>query len=260
VAFIQNHDQVANSARGERVPELTSPGRLRAMVALVLLGPGTPMLFQGQEFSASAPFLYFADHVSELAAQVRGGRLEFLVQFPSLAEPAVRQRLADPAAPETFARCKLDHGERTHGRHAEAWRLHQDLLTLRRGDAVFQRQGDDGLDGAVLAAEALVMRFFGTDGDDRLLVVNLGPDLHLDPAPEPLLAPPALRGWELLWSSESVEYGGTGTPAVETDRGWHLPGHAAVVLQPVERRREPRILVPQRLSKGPAGQAHGRER
>jgi maltooligosyltrehalose trehalohydrolase len=61
VAFIQNHDQVANSLRGQRVHRLTSPARLRALTALLLLGPATPMLFQGQEFWASSPFLYFAD-------------------------------------------------------------------------------------------------------------------------------------------------------------------------------------------------------
>ena len=60
ITFIQNHDQVANTARGERCHQLTSPGRYRAMTALMLLAPGTPMLFQGQEFAASAPFLYFA--------------------------------------------------------------------------------------------------------------------------------------------------------------------------------------------------------
>jgi maltooligosyltrehalose trehalohydrolase len=70
IVFIQNHDQIANSARGERIHRITSPGRFRAMTALFLLMPGTPMLFQGQEFSASAPFLYFADHVSPVADYV----------------------------------------------------------------------------------------------------------------------------------------------------------------------------------------------
>src|SRR5262249_20240422 len=62
VTFSENHDQVANSGRGQRCHQLTSPGRFRAMTALFLLAPGTPMLFQGQEFAASSPFLYFADH------------------------------------------------------------------------------------------------------------------------------------------------------------------------------------------------------
>ena len=70
VNFIQNHDQVANSARGLRAHQLTSPGRYRAMTALLLLAPGTPMLFMGQEFAADAPFLYFADHQPDLAKLV----------------------------------------------------------------------------------------------------------------------------------------------------------------------------------------------
>src|SRR5204863_9864015 len=90
VTFLQNHDQVANSARGLRGHQLTSPGRWRAMTALLLLSPGTPMLFQGQEFSASSPFLYFADFEEELAAAVRTGRREFLTQFPSLTDFEVR--------------------------------------------------------------------------------------------------------------------------------------------------------------------------
>ena len=62
VNYVQNHDQVANSARGYRLHRLTSPGRYRALTAFLLLAPGTPMLFQGQEFAASSPFLFFADH------------------------------------------------------------------------------------------------------------------------------------------------------------------------------------------------------
>src|SRR5262249_35903555 len=81
VTFIQNHDQIANSGYGKRCHALTAPGKLRAVTALMLLGPGTPMLFQGQEFAASGPFLFFADHRSELNAQIRQGRAEFLSQF-----------------------------------------------------------------------------------------------------------------------------------------------------------------------------------
>ncbi len=70
IAYLQNHDQVANSARGERLHELTTPGRLRALTALQLLGPATPMLFQGQEFAASSPFLYFGDQEPAVAEEI----------------------------------------------------------------------------------------------------------------------------------------------------------------------------------------------
>src|SRR5689334_7199158 len=108
VNFIQNHDQVANSARGQRIRQLTSPGMCRALTALTLLGPGTPMLFQGQEFASSSPFLFFADHEPDLAQRIKTGRFEFLGQWRSLALPEMQKCFDDPHAPETFERCKLD--------------------------------------------------------------------------------------------------------------------------------------------------------
>ncbi|HEX8117848.1 MAG TPA: DUF3459 domain-containing protein, partial [Pyrinomonadaceae bacterium] len=232
VNFIQNHDQVANSARGLRAHRLTSPGRLRAMTALLLLGPQTPMLFMGQEFASSAPFHYFADHEPELAEKVRRGRAEFLAQFCSIATRETRAQLSDPGALETFERCKLDHAERDS--HREVYELHRDLLRLRREDAVFSAQEPRALDGAVLGPQAFVLRFFGDETDDRLLVVNFGSDLNLNPAPEPLLAPPAGKVWRTVWSSEDYRYGGTGTPPVETKNNWCLPGETAVALAPAD--------------------------
>jgi len=230
VSFLQNHDQVANSARGERCYKLASPGRYRALTALTLLGPGTPMLFQGQEFCSSSPFLYFADHEPELAAAVRNGRLEFLSQFPSLALPETQAGVADPESPETFQRCKLDLAERE--RHAACYALHRDLLRLRRENPVLGAQGKGGLDGAVLGPEAFVIRFFGENAGDLLLLVNLGTDLELEPIPEPLLAPLTGFLWEMLWSSEDPRYGGTGAPPPEDEEGcWRLPGQAAVVMR-----------------------------
>jgi maltooligosyltrehalose trehalohydrolase len=231
VTFIQNHDQIANSARGHRRHLLTSPGHYRALTALMLLGPGTPMLFQGQEFGASAPFLYFADHKPELARQVRRGRADFLRQFPALAAPEMQAELPDPADITTYEKSKLDLSERE--RNAEAYALHLDLLTIRREDPVFAAQRPGGVDGAVLALEAFVIRYFSGEHDDRLLLVNLGRELAVDPAPEPLLAPPAGARWKVQWSSEDPRYGGFGTPPVEGDAGWHLPGESAVVMRPV---------------------------
>ena len=185
--YLENHDQVANSGLGARLSTLTAPDQLRAMTALMLLAPGTPMLFQGQEFGSTRPFVYFADHDDELARAVAKGRREFLAQFPSLADPEVQQRIPDPAAPETFACCKLDWSERD--RHGQIWDLHRDLLRLRREEPAFAAQDATDLLTAVLGAEAMLLRYRCASGD-RLLLVNLGTDLHLDVAPEPLLAPP----------------------------------------------------------------------
>lgn len=231
INFIQNHDQVANSAHGERIQELTSPGKLKAMTALFLLGPGTPMLFMGQEFAASTPFLYFADHTQELAKLVRKGRADFLKQFPALARPEIQAQIPDPAAFATFERCKLDFADRQ--RHQKVYDLHRDLLRLRREDAAFQAQRYRGVDGAVLSDRCFMLRFLMDGSLDRLLIVNLGRDLHLEPIPEPLIAPPEGMAWQVLWSSEDLRYGGCGTPSVEAYAGWRIPGEAAVVLKPV---------------------------
>lgn len=226
VTFLQNHDQVANSARGLRLHELTTPGRYRAATALLLLMPQTPMLFQGQEFAASSRFVYFADNPPENAQAVANGRREFLSQFASIAAGG-HACLVDPASPEAFALSKLDLSERHT--HAHAVALHRDLLALRRSDPVFAAQRSRALDGAVLAAEALALRYFGDAGDDRLMIVNFGRQMTLTSCPEPLLAPPSNSEWTLIWSSEDVAYGGDGTPPRDGEAHWHVPAHAALV-------------------------------
>jgi maltooligosyltrehalose trehalohydrolase len=229
VVFLQNHDQIANSGGGKRCHALASPGRLRAMTAYSLLMPGIPMLFQGQEFAASTPFYYFADHETHLARAVRDGRGTFLTQFPSLASADMQASLVDPGDIETFGRSVLDHGERQ--RNNAAYALHRDILALRREDTVL-RQRPGRIDGAVLADEAWMLRFFDRDGGDRLLIVNLGGDVVFDPAPEPLLAPVEGHGWRLLWSSESPRYGGAGIVPLDPEGIWRIPGQAAVILAP----------------------------
>ena len=231
VNFIENHDQVANSATGQRLWQLTNPGRYRAMTALLLLAPQTPMLFQGQEFAASAPFLFFADHNSELSKMVDAGRKDFLKQFRNVNTNEVLPLLAAASERSTFERCKLDFSERQ--KHAWTYDLHKDLLALRRGDRCFSAQERGRMDGAVLGSSAFVLRYFGEDGDDRLVLVNFGRDLNLNPAPEPLLAPPFRMEWRMLWSSEHPKYGGMGTPPLDTEEdNWRIPGESAVVLSP----------------------------
>jgi len=236
VNYLQNHDQLANSARGVRLHQLTSPGRYRAMTAVLLLGPGTPLLFQGQEFGASTPFCYFLDNPPEQAKAIAKGRAKFLEQFRSLRLDEMQRRLIRPEDPRTFERCKLDWSEQES--HGEAYALHADLLKLRREDAVFGSQRADRLDGGRLGEDCFVIRYFGAAGDDRLLVVNFGRDLHRDPAPQPLLAPPEGARWKTLWSSEDPAYGGTGTPPLESEENWRVPGEAAVVLAP-----EPQVAI-----------------
>jgi len=231
VTFLENHDQVANSGRGMRAHQLTSPARYRAMTALLLLSPGTPMLFQGQEFAASSPFNFFADHDPELAKLVSAGRVEFLSQFRSLADPQMKAVFAKPHDPATFERCKLDLNERE--KNAPQYRLVKDLLKLRKSDPAFRAQKPRGVDGAILGSGAFVLRFFQDGGADRLLIVNFGRDLHLERVADPLLAPPAGFAWHTGFSSEDPAYGGMGiAPLKAPDEGWRIAGESASVLVP----------------------------
>jgi maltooligosyltrehalose trehalohydrolase len=231
INFLQNHDQLANSPNGLRLHELTSPGRFRAMTALFLLAPQTPMLFQGQEFAASSPFFYFNDCPAGTAAEVAHGRAKFLSQFRSFALPEIQSRLPEPCDPDTFARCKLDFGERE--RHAPAYALHRDLLQLRREDPVLRQHDATRIHGAALGPDAFLLRFLPADGTTRLLIVNFGRDLRCESISQPLIAPPSRTRWSILWSSDDFHYGGMGTPPLDTPKGWNVPGETAVVLYPV---------------------------
>ncbi len=227
ISFLQNHDQVSNSPTGERIHQLTSPGKYRAMTALWLLMPHTPMFFQGQEFAASSPFLFFADYSGNMAEAVARGRAEFLSQFPAAATPGGKKRLARPSDPETFRRCKLDLSERQ--KHQPLYELHIDLLKLRREDPVFKQQRIDRLDTAVLTDNCLAVRFFGDDGHDRLLLMNLGGELRLEPLLHPLLPPPSETKWELLCSSDAQRYGGSGAAPTIAEEEWFVPGETSAV-------------------------------
>ena len=229
VSYLENHDQVANTPFGRRLHLVCSPSRLRAVTALTLLGPATPMLFQGQEFASSSPFLYFADHKAELRGPVSEGRREFLSQFPSVQDPDVQAALPPPEIEETFRRCTLNFAERQTNRHW--YDLHRDLIALRRSDPVIKAAGLTRPDGAVIAPQVLVLRYQGGAEGDRLLIVNLGCDIDLSPVPEPLLAPPADCRWIVQWSSEAPRYGGGGTAPVRPHSYVHLAGEAAILLR-----------------------------
>jgi maltooligosyltrehalose trehalohydrolase len=201
------------------------------MTALLLLGPWTPLLFQGEEFGASSPFMFFAD-IGDASVRdaIRKGRAEWLAPFLSLTEEEALTTLPAPDDPEVFARCKLDFSEREKNR--QLYDLHIDLLKLRREDSRFRQQMSGRIDGAVLGTTSFVLRYFSKEDDDRLLLVNFGERQVVHPASEPLLAPPAGYRWEMLWMSESPRYGGTGATAVASEEQWFLPAEAAVALRP----------------------------
>ena len=111
--------------------------------------------------------------------------------------------------------------------------MHRDLLRLRKEDPLLGKSPSGSFDGAVLGPSSFVLRFFGREQNYRLIVVNLGQGQRMDPAPEPLLAPPDAHDWQIQWSSEDPRYGGDGTPPLETeDENWCLPAYCTVLLTP----------------------------
>jgi maltooligosyltrehalose trehalohydrolase len=198
------------------------------------------MLFQGQEWGPSSPFLFFSDHQDELGAAVRVGRAAFMRQFFSADVKDLHETLPDPNDASTFMQCKLR--ETDDPRHAQALALHRDLLRLRRDERAIREARRSTVDGAVLTERSFALRYFATDprspragessADDRLVIVNLGSDASFDPASEPLLAPPAGMRWTTIWSSEAVEYGGIGARAFDPDEGWPLQGLSTLLLAP----------------------------
>jgi len=129
LGYLQTHDQVGNRARGERIGQLVSRGLLEIGAALVLTAPTVPMLFAGEEWAASTPFLYFTDHEDpELAAAVREGRRREFAAFGWAPES-----VPDPQDPETFARSRLRWSERSESPHREMLDWIRALIALRRG-------------------------------------------------------------------------------------------------------------------------------
>ncbi|AIT06631.1 malto-oligosyltrehalose trehalohydrolase [Sphingomonas taxi] len=177
VAFLQNHDQVGNRALGERLTVLTDTARLRAATALLLLGPQVPMLFMGDTEGSETPFLFFTDFHDELADAVREGRRKEFAKFDAFADPAARERIPDPNAPETFERSGPEAGPDAHG-----WRtLIRDLIALRRSAIVPHLAGAKAL-GAEATGEAAVTARWRL-GDGSVLTIAL--DLAYQPAPLP---------------------------------------------------------------------------
>jgi len=127
LGYIQNHDQVGNRALGDRLREIAGFARAKIAAAFVLTGPFIPMLFQGEEWAASSPFQYFADHDEEMARLVSEGRKREFETFGWAPE-----LIPDPEAVETFVRSKLKWDEATEGDHAEMLDWHRKLIRLRR--------------------------------------------------------------------------------------------------------------------------------
>ena len=174
VDFLQNHDQIGNRAFGERIGALASAAAVRAATAVLLLAPAIPLLFMGEEWSASTPFFFFSDFGGELGRAVTEGRRREFAGWPGF-EDAVAARIPDPQDPATMRASVLRWEERGVGAHAEMLALHRELLALRN-TVLVPRLGNatHGAGYEVLAPAALRVGWRLGDGAGWTLVANLG--------------------------------------------------------------------------------------
>ncbi len=229
VNFLENHDQVANTDSGRRLVDLARPSDLRAMTALHLLLPGLPLIFQGQEFGAREPFVYFADHQVPLADAVAAGRREFLQQFERLRDDRVFEHQPAPHHPSAFTACRLQRDP--SDRRQQQWTaLYRDLLALRRARPRHAGQ-PPVIDGAAPDSGLLLLRYRAGVQGDWLIVLNLAADRDIASLSEPLIAPPRGGTWWVHWSSEAPRYGGQGVMAW-TSGHWPVAGHSLTVVAP----------------------------
>jgi maltooligosyltrehalose trehalohydrolase len=173
VVCIQNHDQIGNRAEGQRLSHDVDLATYRAASALLLALPETPLLFMGQEWAATSPFLFFTDHNEELGRRVTAGRREEFASFAAFADPARRARIPDPQAHSTFERSRVNWGELNAVEHASTLRLYQRLLGLRATSAPLRNAARQTFDARALDDETIVIE--RRDGAERVwIVVRLG--------------------------------------------------------------------------------------
>jgi maltooligosyltrehalose trehalohydrolase len=223
---IENHDQIGNRAFGERLEQLVDRAKFRAASMLLCLNPHPPLIFMGQEWAASTPFLFFSNHGGDIGRSVSSGRLR---EFGE-AESGNAVGPPDPENPTSFERSKLDWGERAEGQHAATLRIYKACLVerglLKRRGAL--RKGS----WTVHSRGPLVAVLYRRPGMERMLLVNLG-DRSLFPESLPeLLEADGGAPWRVIIDSEGTEYGGCAAPGAGK---WTLHGPGALWL---EARRE----------------------
>lgn len=202
VFYVQNHDQVGNRGEGERLAALVSPGKRAVAAALLLLSPFVPLIFMGEEYGETRPFLYFVSHDSDtLCALVREGRVREIGGRGHAVDPPP----PDPADPKTFERSRLDRAAAGASSRAVV-ALYRDLLALRReepalhpGRAALTAVADPG--GAWLTVE---LGPHAPNEPTLLAAYNFSDVEQLVPAP----SAPDGRLWRLRFSTRNARYGG----------------------------------------------------
>ncbi len=229
VHCLQNHDQVGNRLHGERLHQLAGLERYKAAVALLLLSPYTPLIFMGDEFAASSPFLFFTDHKPELADQVvEGRRREFDWLWPDAVE------MPDPQSETTFERSKLVVGEEREAPGSGVRLLYQELLRIRREEPAFASRTRERLQAIALGRDVVAMVRGEGDGQ-RLLAANFGAAAEVDLAAGDWPAEIAQRAWTPLLATAEERFAGPGSDlaalAIQPPGRIQLPAECAVVWQ-----------------------------
>ena len=174
VICLQNHDQIGNRAFGERLADLSHPRAMRAATALVLLTPQIPLLFMGQEWAASTPFLYFSGYTNELADAVANGRRKEFAKFDDFADPEKRERIPDPNDADTFRSSIIDPAEMSQKDHAAWLHLHRRLLKVRAAEICPRLPGTTAIEGKPLGETGVRVQWKLGDGAILTVAVNLG--------------------------------------------------------------------------------------
>jgi maltooligosyltrehalose trehalohydrolase len=230
VFCIQNHDQIGNRPFGDRLHHDINADRYAVASALLLFAPQTPLLFMGQEFAASTPFLYFTDHPEELGKLVTEGRRNEFKGFGIFDDPALRETIPDPQAESTFLSSKLNLLERWQ--NDGTYRLYQQLLGMRVSDPVLSHNDRSHTRASALTAEIVaVHRWWGTG--HRLMLANFGNAIDLTVRDVDALTPVAWRPWHFMLATSQRRYGGNGNrPALQgfpPERTVSLPARSASI-------------------------------
>lgn len=174
VAFLQNHDQTGNRALGERLSLLADPDALAAATTLLLLSPMVPLLFMGEEWGSSRPFLFFTEHKEELAQAVREGRRAEFADFDAFQDEKARERIPDPNALSTFEASIPDFEARETAPHVVCLKRYRTLLALRHQHIVPRLQGAQALGAEAIGTKAVLARWQMNDASQLVIALNLG--------------------------------------------------------------------------------------
>ena len=213
VHCISNHDQTGNHAFGERLSHRILPTALRAAETLLCLSPYTPMLFMGQEWAASTPFLFFTDHNPELGKLIIEGRREEFKHFAAFSEPAVLEKIPNPQNPSSYDASKLVWTEQDRGPHALALELYKTCLALRASDPAFRPAGRDSWTVEELAIGVGALHLLSESSEWVVLFDLTGG--HEGNLGREALFQSGDATWQLVLSSNEKRFGGEGPCAIE---------------------------------------------